>query len=255
MQPIDRNHFAAVAGVALLTTFLSTSLWAVTPSLTEGNASGAAGSIVNVPITYDPGTAQIPALSFTLAMPTSLSLVSFSTGSVVTAANASILIGKVGGNINFLIEGLQNIPIAAGNLATLQLMIAPGTGAQTLNIPVSNAQYSDTGANDITAGTTTSGAVTVTGSAAAPAITLTKSVDKTSAGSGAILTYTIKYQNTGPADATNAIITDPIPTGTTLVANSISNGGTVSAGIITWNLGTVTAGGAQQQVSFQVQVQ
>lgn len=67
---------------------------------------------------------------------------------------------------------------------------------------------------------------------------------------GAQLTYTITYGNSGDAAAAGVIIRDPVPAGTTFV--SATNGGTESAGIVTWNLGTVAAGLTGQTVSFTV---
>jgi len=58
------------------------------------------------------------------------------------------------------------------------------------------------------------------------------------------VTWTLTYTLTnGPV--TNAVITDPLPAYLTFV--SASNGGTFAAGVITWNLGTLTTGGT---VSF-----
>jgi len=87
-----------------------------------------------------------------------------------------------------------------------------------------------------------------------PSVVLTKSADKTTAISGAVITYTIQYQNTGGGDATNLVIKDVIPTGTTLVTGSITGGGTLSGSTISWTIGTVTAGAAAQSVSFKVTV-
>jgi uncharacterized repeat protein (TIGR01451 family) len=87
----------------------------------------------------------------------------------------------------------------------------------------------------------------------APNVTLTKSVDRRSAVRGAILTYSIAYHNIGHGDATNFVIQDAVPAGSSVVAGSISGGGTLSAGTIQWNLGTVPAA-ASGVVSFKVQV-
>ena len=67
------------------------------------------------------------------------------------------------------------------------------------------------------------------------------------------MTFTIQYQNTSTGAANNVVITDVVPTGSTLVAGSISAGGTVSGNSITWNVGAVV-GGVSGTVSFQVQV-
>ena len=85
----------------------------------------------------------------------------------------------------------------------------------------------------------------------APGLTISKTAP-TTVTSGSNLTYTISYSNTGTANATNVIIRDPLPAGTTFV--SATNGGTLTAGSIVFNIGTVLAGAATQTVSFTVTV-
>lgn len=68
---------------------------------------------------------------------------------------------------------------------------------------------------------------------------------------GDTLTYKIKVVNNEGAAAT-AVVTDKIPTGTKLVAGSISDGGQNNDGTITWNLNL--AKGETKTVSFQVEV-
>jgi uncharacterized repeat protein (TIGR01451 family) len=85
----------------------------------------------------------------------------------------------------------------------------------------------------------------------APGLTISKSAPATVA-SGANLTYTISYSNTGTANATNVIIRDPLPAGTTFV--SATNGGTLMGGNVVFNIGTVNAGAGTQTVSFTVTV-
>src|SRR5439155_1582540 len=54
------------------------------------------------------------------------------------------------------------------------------------------------------------------------------------------ITYTISYANTGTAGATNVVITDTIPANTSFV--SATGGGTLAAGVVTWNIGALAAG-------------
>jgi uncharacterized repeat protein (TIGR01451 family) len=69
-----------------------------------------------------------------------------------------------------------------------------------------------------------------------------------------ILGYTITYNNTGSAPATNTVLTDTIPAGTSV---DNAGGGTVSTSggntTITWSIGTVAAGGSGSR-SFSVAV-
>ena len=57
---------------------------------------------------------------------------------------------------------------------------------------------------------------------------------------GGTLTYTISYTNTNPTPVTNVVITDTLPAGVTYVSSSA--GGTHVAGVVTWNIGTLTGG-------------
>lgn len=65
------------------------------------------------------------------------------------------------------------------------------------------------------------------------------------------LTYAITWSNNSTATAANVQIQDTLPANTTLVAGSITGGGTLSGGVITWNLGSQAAG-ASGTVSFRV---
>src|SRR5438128_225384 len=104
---MNRKLFIFLAG-----SLLSGSAWAA-PSLTIGTGSGAAGTTVNVPITYDPTTASVAGIQFNLALPSGLSLVSFSTGSVVTAAGKQINMNQSGTTLTIIIFGINQTTIAA----------------------------------------------------------------------------------------------------------------------------------------------
>ncbi len=98
-------------------------------------------------------------------------------------------------------------------------------------------------------------------------ITLTKSVDRTSATLGDVLTYPIAYTATGTNSATNFQISDPIPFGTSYVPGTLRLNGApltdaagddagyfvVGANAVVFSIGNI-AGGENGTVSFQVQV-
>jgi uncharacterized repeat protein (TIGR01451 family) len=70
---------------------------------------------------------------------------------------------------------------------------------------------------------------------------------------GSTITYTITYGNASNTSATNVVIEDPLPPGTSFV--SATNGGQLSeGGIVTWNVGTLPAETAGATVSFTVHV-
>ncbi|MBU1956219.1 DUF11 domain-containing protein, partial [Patescibacteria group bacterium] len=97
--------------------------------------------------------------------------------------------------------------------------------------------------------------VTITGGGFvdSPNLTITKSAnpdDATILMPGDIITYTLSYKNTGNAQATNVIITDDIPAGTTYVSDS---GGVLASSTVSFEIGTLGANGSGE-VSFQVKV-
>ncbi|MGH1053339.1 DUF11 domain-containing protein [Bacillus cytotoxicus] len=93
--------------------------------------------------------------------------------------------------------------------------------------------------------------------ATGPIINPIKSVDKTSARVGDLLTYTITVLNTGTGDAENVILQDDIPSGTTFVPGSVTVGGITqpnanpSTGI---QLGEIPVDGTSRIVTFQVRI-
>ncbi len=70
---------------------------------------------------------------------------------------------------------------------------------------------------------------------------------------GDTITYSLTVSNSGKAAAKDVVVKDPVPEGLELVENSISDGGTVKDGVITWNLGTLSAR-ASKSVTFKVTV-
>ena len=152
--------------------------------------------------------------------------------------------------LNAAAGGLEDVGISAdGQLAIL----AGGGGANTI-LPFVEAPFTAAGAtvHIVTVpGGRGSGGVRFLPPGLAPGLIITKSGPPTIA-SGADLTYTITYGNTGTADATNVVIKETIPAGTTFV--SATGGGTFAAGVVTWNIGTVMDGVTGQTVSFTVNV-
>jgi uncharacterized repeat protein (TIGR01451 family) len=71
-------------------------------------------------------------------------------------------------------------------------------------------------------------------------VSITKADDVDPVTAGEHLTYTLTAFNDGPADADDVVVTDDIPPGTSFV--SADNGGTLSSGTVTWNLGTIASG-------------
>lgn len=68
---------------------------------------------------------------------------------------------------------------------------------------------------------------------------------------GDVVTYEISYENTTGADR-QLVITDTIPAGAEVIADSISDGGTLADGVITWNLAANEY--SKGKVSFEARI-
>jgi uncharacterized repeat protein (TIGR01451 family) len=77
---------------------------------------------------------------------------------------------------------------------------------------------------------------------AGPRLHLEKTADSNPVAAGAVLTYTLRYENTGNAAATGVTVVDALPAGVTF--QGASAGGVHAAGdhTVTWDLGTVAPG-------------
>jgi large repetitive protein len=70
--------------------------------------------------------------------------------------------------------------------------------------------------------------------------------------SGTDLTYTLTVYTSGPSDARDVSVSDPLPTGTSFV--SASGGGEFKNGTVTWQLGTFAAGAPDATLKLVVRV-
>lgn len=245
--PIKRLLFIGAPWI-LIVAVSSGHAWAAAPFMSAGSVSGTPGTSVTFPIDFHAGSPDVASVQFTIIIPPGVSGLSFSAGGFSTCSQS-------GSNYNCIYFQLITppVPIVTGTLFNITFQLASNATPGTYPITLTNVVMADTSvvSQSVPPGPSVNGVLTVLGT---PQLALTKSVDKPNATSGTTLTYTIQYQNTGTAPATNATISDPVPAGTTLVAGSISSGGTQSGGVITWSLGTVAAG-ASGNVSFQAKVQ
>lgn len=92
--------------------------------------------------------------------------------------------------------------------------------------------------------------VTVTGTAS---ISITKSVDKTSASPGDTITYTLNYKNTGSATATNVIVKDPFNNLNQQYLSFVSATPLPTSGNDTWAIGSLSAG-QTGQISIRAKI-
>ena len=128
---------------------------------------------------------------------------------------------------------------------TLVVSVNPG---RTLDLSNTASVSSDT--TDPTAGNDSATEETEVDTAADLSITKSDSPDPVVAGTD--LTYTITVDSAGPSDALGVSVSDAVPAGTSFV--SASDGGTLAAGTVTWNLGTVAEADGPRVLTLVVKV-
>jgi uncharacterized repeat protein (TIGR01451 family) len=146
----------------------------------------------------------------------------------------------VGGTtpINCTDVSLANVGTAT---FTVTLKINAGTGAETVVQNVASVTSNTT--NDPVASNNTSSTTVLVGITGDADLRLTLSASPSPVFVSSPLTYLPTVQNLGVADATGATITDTLPASVTFVSASVTQGScTQSAGVVTCNLGTLTAG-------------
>ena len=188
-----------------------------------------AGDTLTYTITYANNTDGVATVTVTDTIPTNTTYVDGS------ASDGGVF---ADGTITWTIEGVE--PGATGTV-TFQVTVNEAAAGTTIE----NTGNVDDGENksQSNAVTTSVPVKDVTDESGA-------SVDGEGVQVGDTLTYEVEFTLT--EDATSVVVTDPVPEHTTLVDGSITNGGTVSDGVITWDLGELAAG--TYTVSFQVTV-
>ena len=129
-------------------------------------------------------------------------------------------------------------PLAAGDSVAWDLTVdvSPSYALADLS---NTAQVDSSPVSDPDAGNDASTDTDAVTASADLSITKSDSADPVVAGED--LTYTLVVANAGPSDATNVVVSDPLPAGTSFV--SADGGGLESAGTVTWNLGALADGG------------
>ena len=139
-------------------------------------------------------------------------------------------------------------PLPAGQAATIRVpvTVAANAPATLTNTAAVTSATADPNPNDNTASVTT----TVERQAA---LRLVKTATPNPAVAGAALTYTVTLTNSGPSDATQVVVTDPLPAGLVVLPGGLDSTGDActsnAAGtIVSCDYGTVPAGGSRTVV-------
>src|SRR5260221_2384999 len=215
---ITSTQVGPVAGVDDTTTVSSAPVLNI--SKADGPDPVNAGSNITYTISYSKtGNANATGVVIADTIPVNTSFVSATGGGTLAA-------GVVTWNIGALAAG-------ASTSVTLVVHVTSPLANGTV---IHNSSYSidsnETGA--------TAGVDDTTTVSSSPALNISKSDGPDPVIAGNNITYTISYSNTGNQNATGVVIADSIPVNTSFV--SATGGGTLAAGVVSWNIGLVAAG-------------
>src|SRR5437773_2683207 len=215
---IDSNETAPTSGAAITTTVSSAPVLNISKKV--GRAPGKAGSNITYAISYsNKGNMNATGVVISDTVPANTSFVSATGGGTLAA-------GVVTWNIGAL---------AAGASTSVQLVVAVAS-------PLANGTVITNGTYSIDSNETapTNGAAITTTVSSAPVLNISKTDAPDPVNAGSNITYTISYSNTGNMNATGVVISDTVPANTSFV--SATGGGTLAAGVVTWNIGALAAG-------------
>lgn len=165
----------------------------------------------------------VTAASISDVLPAGVTYVGCSGGTACSSSN-----GTVAWSLGSLLGG------ASGNV-TVTVTVNTSYASTSL---VNSATVSATAPDGSTV--SASGSTTVAVNAPAPAFTLNKTSNAVRVAPGGSIVWTLSYHNYGTGPASGVVVTDTLPAGTTFT--SCTGGCTQSAGVVTWNVGTVAAG-------------
>ncbi|MBN1663725.1 MAG: DUF11 domain-containing protein [Deltaproteobacteria bacterium] len=193
----------------------------------------AAGAVFDYTLTYE-NTGNAPATGVTVVdtLPANVIYQSASTGGVYNSVNHTVTwaIGS----------------LASGSNGTLTVTVQAAAGSAAGTSIVNTASITSTeGATDT--------ATLHTKVGTAPNLVIVASASVASTVPGGYIDYMIYYANIGNIAANHVVIRNEVPSGTALVAGSITGGGSIADRTMTWLLGSLPPG-ASGTVGFRVTV-
>ena len=215
---IDCNETTPVNAASITTTVGSAP--ALTLSLTDSPDPVQAGANLTYTLTYgNNGNANASGVVLTASVPANTSFVSATGGGSASGGTVTWNLGAVN----------------SGSTASVQLVVQVAS-------PLANGTVINSGAPVIDCNETSpvSGTAITTTAQSAPSLSIAMTDSPDPVAAGATLTYTLSYANNGNANATGVVLTDSVPASTTFV--SATGGGSLSGGVVTWNLGTLATG-------------
>src|SRR5438094_326764 len=168
------------------------------------------------------------------------------TGVVITdtvPANTSFVSATGGGTLAAGVVTWNIGALAAGASGSVQLVVAVAS-------PLANGTVITNGTYSIDSNETapTNGAAITTTVSSAPVLNISKNDATELMIAGSNITYTIRYTNTGNANATGVVIGDTVPANTSFV--SATGGGTLAAGVVTCNIGALATGASTSLLPY-----
>ncbi|MGG4047659.1 DUF7507 domain-containing protein [Paenibacillus favisporus] len=219
---------------------------AITVAMSSSTTTAVVGDVITYTVTVsNTGTANANSVVLSNTLPAGLSFVSGSvTVGGVSRPTYDIVAGAPLGTLNF------------GTSATVTYratVTAQPSSNQLVNTANASFSFQSVAGGSTITGVIPSNAFNVT--VVSPALTLTKSSNRTNATVGSTVTYTILVANSGNI-AANVTLTDNIPTGSSFVTGTFTVNGTVIAGAnpaAGVAIGSIGAG-SSATVTFRVQV-
>jgi hypothetical protein len=134
----------------------------VPPTLSVGSASGQAGSSVDLPIAFNPGTSLVAGLQFNLALPAGVSFASAVGGPILNASSKTLTASVSGGHLVVNVSGLSATALGGGTLMTARLNIAANAATGVRAVPISSVNYVNATGASLPSGVNANGSLTVT---------------------------------------------------------------------------------------------